>query len=231
MVVEGTALLARLRCVLKSFAGDRGGTSAQGRAKHAQSRPPTGVSASVLAAASQRNSRLRDLWPIRWQLRLRRHAPLSSGQRTPPTLSLSYTLLSPLRVALLPVWHLVSASSQKPTPRIDSRTHGLSTLLNINHPLLPGHHLSLRTAGPRRARSHQHDTTPTTSIHPLPATKRESRPSVSWNRRPSARRVTLCPVHLVANEPGVLSFLASCPLNHSPPPSSASGSSTDQTLV
>lgn len=61
--------------------------------------------------------------PIRWQLRLRRDAPLQG--RTPPTL-LSYTLLSPLRVALLPI-----GISTKSTPRIDSSTHGSWTLLKI----------------------------------------------------------------------------------------------------
>jgi hypothetical protein len=67
--------------------------------------------------------------------------------RTPPTL-LSYTLLSPLRVALLPI------GITKPTPRIDSSIHGIRRTHRVTR--LPGN-TNLRIAGLHRARSHQHD--------------------------------------------------------------------------
>ncbi|KAF1928763.1 uncharacterized protein M421DRAFT_154586 [Didymella exigua CBS 183.55] len=68
--------------------------------------------------------------------------------RTPST-SLSYTLLSPLRVALLPI------GITKPTPHIDSSTHGPRTLLKITTSSAWDDNCALPV--PTAHPSHQHD--------------------------------------------------------------------------
>jgi hypothetical protein len=96
--------------------------------------------------------------------------------RTPPTL-LSYTLLSPLRVALLPI-----GISTKPTPRIDSSTHGPRTLLKIVNSVACIDEFAHCRSSPR-ARCHQLDGRAWSDIcfselfsnPPYASSKRESR--------------------------------------------------------
>ncbi|KZM19237.1 hypothetical protein ST47_g9610 [Ascochyta rabiei] len=107
-LVEGTALLARLRCLLPSFAGDLGWDKRAGTAQRAQSHAATGVRHQCSSKPKQSNSRLRDLCcPIRWQLRLRRDAPLSPGHNS-PSAAVLYTALAAAasqHTGILAYWH------------------------------------------------------------------------------------------------------------------------------
>lgn len=126
MIVEGTALLARLCCVLWSFAGDLVWDKRAGTGQHAQSQGLTGVGPSVLQQARGTAAFCDLCCPIRWQLRLRRDAPLSRAELLRP-----YCLIHCSRRCGWLCSRL--ASPPKPTPRIDFQHPWPQDLAQDNH--------------------------------------------------------------------------------------------------